>query len=171
MDKPDLLLEYLKEQYTQARQHETLRASTTTFLTAASGVILGFGFKDGEFHPGLWIGILVALIGAANFLINEAHFKGNRLHTSIAGNTRHAIENLIDGWANDKPTELRRDALEKHGLRGRDISVGQIVHDKIQWIPKGIIIVGILLVVISVVQQPLFRGKPNQPALNKTQQK
>jgi hypothetical protein len=133
MEKTQLQLEYLKEQYAQARQHETLRTNVTTFLTAAVGVLLGFIFKEGKLNPDLWwAGVVVALIGVANFLINRAHYKGNRLHTAIAGKTRHALEKAIQGWADDTPTQLRKEALEEHGLKGPGISVGGIVQRAIQ---------------------------------------
>ncbi|MBB3695853.1 hypothetical protein [Sphingomonas sp. BK580] len=48
MDASQLLLEYLKEQYAQARQHETRQAAATTFLTAAGGAVLGVAVKDGH---------------------------------------------------------------------------------------------------------------------------
>jgi hypothetical protein len=149
MDKTQLQLEYLKEQYTQARQHETLRTTVTTFLTAGAGVVLGLIVKEGRLAPQLWWGgLIVALIGLANFWINQAHFKGNRLHTAIAGKTRRAIEKAISGWSNDTPTQLRKEALEEHKLKGPDISVGEIVQDAIQKIPIGIMVLGVVLAII-----------------------
>ena len=128
MEKTALLLEYLKEQYAQARQHETRQTNATTFLTAAAGVILGLMFKDGIPRPDTWwIGLVVFLIGLANLWINNAHFEGNRFHTSVAGATRRALETAITGWAidgSDKPTTIRSKILEEHGLRGPDISIG-----------------------------------------------
>ena len=91
---------------------------------------------------------MVALIGLANFLINRAHFKGNRLHTAIAGKTRRAMEAAITGWSNDTPTQLRKEALEEHGLRGPDISVGGIIQDAIQKIPIGIMVLGVVLAMV-----------------------
>jgi hypothetical protein len=148
MEKTQLQLEYLKEQYAQARQHETLRTNVTTFLTAAVGVLLGLVFKEGRLNPDLWwAGVAVALIGVANFLINRAHYKGNRLHTAIAGKTRLAIEKAIQGWADDTPTQLRKEALEEHGLKGPGISVGGIVQRAIQIVPIGVMLLGIILAV------------------------
>lgn len=87
MDFTTLLVEYLKEQYTQARQHETRQTTSTAFLTAASGVLLGLSLKDGAIKPdGWWIGALIILVGLANWWINEAHQIGNRFHTKLAGN-------------------------------------------------------------------------------------
>jgi hypothetical protein len=147
MDKTQLQLEYLKEQY--AQQHETLRTTVTTFLTAAAGIALGLIVKEGKLSRQLWwAGLVVALIGLANFLINRAHFKGNRLHTAIAGKTRRAIENAITGWTNDEPTKLRKEALEEHGLRGPNISVGEIVQAAIQKIPIGIMVLGMVLAIV-----------------------
>jgi len=108
VEKTALLLEYLKEQYAQARQHETRQTNATTFLTAAAGVILGLMFKDGIPRPDTWwIGLVVFLIGLANLWINNAHFEGNRFHTSVAGATRRALETAITGWAIDGSDNLR----------------------------------------------------------------
>ena len=146
MDKTQLQLEYLKEQYTQARQHETLRTNVTAFLTAAAGVILGLIFKEG--HPVRdfwWAGLVVAAVGAANCWINHAHFLGNRLHTTLAGKTRRAIEKEIVGWSDDRPTTLRREALKEYGLAGSDVSLGSKIQQAIQIIPAGVIIAGCII--------------------------
>jgi hypothetical protein len=92
MDQTTLLLEYLKEQYAQARQHETRQTNATTFLTAAAGVVLGLALKDGAIHSTSWFaGVIMMLIGVANWLINKAHFEGNRYHTAVAGRTRRNL--------------------------------------------------------------------------------
>jgi hypothetical protein len=150
MEKTQLQLEYLKEQYAQARQHETLRTNATAFLTAAAGVFFGLIVKDGKLTPQFWwAGLIVALIGVANLWINKAHFRGNRLHTAIAGKTRRAIEDGIEGWTTkDKPTQLRSEALEEHGLKGSDISVGGIVHAAVQLIPIGVVLLGLGLAAV-----------------------
>jgi hypothetical protein len=96
MEKTALLLEYLKEQYTQARQHETRQTNATTFLTAAAGAILGFVFKDGVVNAkSLWMGIVILGVGVANYQINSVHFKGNRFHTDLAGETRKELEKAL----------------------------------------------------------------------------
>lgn len=155
MEKTALLLEYLKEQYAQARQHETRQTNATTFLTAAAGVILGLMFKDGIPRPDTWwIGLVVFLIGLANLWINNAHFEGNRFHTSVAGATRRALETAITGWAidgSDKPTTIRSKILEEHGLRGPDISIGYKVHRALRFVPIGIMAVGIVVVVAALL--------------------
>jgi len=152
MDKTTLLLEYLKEQYAQARQHETRQTNATTFLTAAAAVVLGFVFKDGALRPEVWwVGIIVALIGVANLWINEAHFKGNRLHTAIAGKTRRALEAAINGWReDDRPTQLRRAALADHGLKGPNVSVGKIVHSALRIVPIGVTCTGVVVLALGL---------------------
>ena len=163
MEKTELLLEYLKEQYAQARQHETRQTNATTFLTAAAAVVLGFVVKDGELRPEVWwLGIIVALIGAANLWINEAHFEGNRLHTAIAGETRRALENAIGDWTefgpahapeSDRPTHLRKKALADKGLRGPNVSVGGKVHAALRIVPIGVILIGIAIAVLGLARK------------------
>jgi hypothetical protein len=154
MEKTQLQLEYLKEQYAQARQHETLRTNVTTFLTATAGVILGLIFKEGRLISELWWGgIVVALVGAANFWINRSHFKGNRLHTAIAGKTRRAIEDTIQGWTGDKPTQIRKEALKDEGFSGPNVSVGGTIQSAIQIIPIGIMILGCALAGWPLIQK------------------
>jgi hypothetical protein len=151
MDQTALLLEYLKEQYTQARQHETRETNATTFLTALAGAVLALAFKEGAFRAeSWWIGALLILIGSANWWINRAHFKGNRYHTAVAGETRRSLEKAIPKWTALKPTEIRRKILADHGFRGPESSIGQNVHDALSWIPRGVIALGVVLVIIAI---------------------
>jgi hypothetical protein len=146
MEKTQLLLEYLKEQYSQARQHETLRTNVTTFLTAAAGVVLGILFKEGKPVPELWWGgLIVASLGAANLIINKAHFLGNRFHTSMAGKTRRAIEATIQDWSNDKPSLIRAETLRDYGLKGEDVSLGKSIQSAIQIVPFGVMLLGFII--------------------------
>lgn len=149
MDQTALLLEYLKEQYTQARQHETRQTNATTFLTAAAAVLLSVMLRDGLTHPETWwIGLAVALVGLANWLINKAHYKGNRFHTTAAGKTRRALEEAIGAWTVSKPSEIRSEALLELGLRGPGISVGEKVHAALQRVPIGVIVVGVISAIV-----------------------
>jgi hypothetical protein len=148
MEKTQLQLEYLKEQYTQARQHETLRTNVTTFLTAAAAVILGLIFKEGSSQQLWWGGLLVAAIGAANWWINRAHFLGNRFHTTLAGKARRAIEEDIKGWSNDRPSDLRREVVKEYHLDGPGVSLGGKIQEAIQLVPAGIVFLGLLMAVL-----------------------
>ncbi len=151
MDQTTLLLEYLKEQYTQARQHENREANTTTFLTALAGALLGLGFKDGAIHPeNWWIGALLILVGSANLWINSVHFKGNRYHTAVAGETRRSLEKAIADWNVPKPTEIRKKILADHGLKGSESSIGKSVHTALKWVPLGVIALGILVILTAL---------------------
>jgi hypothetical protein len=152
MEQNNLLLEYLKEQYTQTRQHETRQTNATTFLTAAAGAVIALALKDGELHPVSWLaGIVVFLVGLANWWINEAHYIGNRFHNSLAGLVRHALEDTLGQWPpGTKPSELRKIAIVQHGLRGSAPSIGAFVHQAIQKIPIGVMLVGVAIFVLSI---------------------
>jgi hypothetical protein len=149
MDQTEFLLEYLKEQYAQARQHETRQTNATTFLTAAAAAILALAFKDGTPRKEMWwVGIVVVLIGAANLAINQAHYRGNRYHTTVAGKTRKALEKAITAWTVDKPTKIRTDALaEFQSKKKPDPSIGETVHRALTFVPVGIALVGAAVVV------------------------
>ena len=147
----EFLVEYLREQYVQARQHATRQSTATSFLTAAAAVVLGLAVKNGEIGSGsLWAGISIVLVGIANFWINRAHFLGNRFHTTLAGEVRKAIESSMGVWKGDTPSQLREKAKRKRGISGPDSSVGQIVYNAIQWVPIGVVLIGIAVSVIAI---------------------
>ena len=151
MNQTALLLEYLKEQYTQARQHETRETNATTFLTALAGALLGLGIKEGAIRPeSWWIGALLILIGLANWWINRVHFKGNRYHTAVAGETRRSLENAIPEWTVSKPTEMRQKTLAAHKVGGPESSIREKVHKALSWVPRGVIALGVLVILIAI---------------------
>ena len=146
MEQHTLLLEYLKEQYAQARQHETLRTNCTTFLTASSGLILGFNSKNGDLSGNMYFGLLIFLNGLANYQINKSHFFGNRFHTTVAKYVRTQLE-IIPTWEVLKPIECRRQAIEELGFKNLGIkNVGDHVQKYIQRVPCGVMAIGLVLV-------------------------
>lgn len=159
MDQTGLLIEYLKEQYTQARQHENRQTTSTSFLTGAAGIVLGFAVKDGMPKPhAWWLGIVLVLIGAANLWINRQHFIGNRFHTALAGETRRAIESAIEPWTVDRPTFLRNTVLKNHNLKGPDASIGKSIHGALRVVPIGVILIGIAIGAIALTGGPEAGG-------------
>ena len=150
MEPTSLLLEYLKEQYTQARQHETRQTAATTFLTAAAGLLLG-GDACEYLKSNNWeTALLIFLIGLANWQINEANFKGNRFHARLAGYTRIELEKALSPWPADiaTPTALRDRALKELGIIG---NVGEKVHQAMRLVPIGVMVIGILLLISAVL--------------------
>ena len=150
MESSELLLEYLKEQYAQARQHETRQTAATSFLTGVAAVILGFTFKDGALKPSnWWIGVLIVAVGAASLWINKAHYDGNRFHTKLAGKTRRALENVCTNWIEKKPTQLRQEALKESGLDGPDVSIGKKTYCALQIIPVSVVLTGLAVIILT----------------------
>jgi len=148
MESPELLLEYLKEQYAQARQHETRQTNTTAFISAGAGALIGFAGKDGVLiQTAWWVGAALIYLGIVNFWINQAHQIGNRFHTKLAGLTRHALEDASTGWTVSKPTELRAKTLTEMGLRGPRISIGTIVYTRLCFVPLALIGIGIFILI------------------------
>jgi hypothetical protein len=149
MDQTTLLLEYLKEQYTQARQYETREANATTFLTALAGALLGLAFKEGAIRPeSWWIGALIIVIGFANLWINGVHFKGTLYHNALAGETRKSLEGAVQ-WTVSKPTEMRQKILADHKVGRPESSIRENVHKALSLVPLGVIILGFLVVLIA----------------------
>lgn len=150
MDASVLLLEYLKEQYTQARQHEMRQTATTTFLTAASGAIVGLAIKDAHLlREQWWLGVVVVCLGLANIAILEAHQIGNRFHTKLAGKVRHRLEGMCDWEAGTTTTDLRGEALREMGLSGPDVSIGGLVYGRLRMIPILMVFLGILVAILA----------------------
>ncbi len=146
MDASELLIEYLKEQYTQSRQHETRQTAATTFLTAAAGAVLGLALKDGHLLKAQWwIGLVVAGIGLANIGILGAHQIGNRFHTRLAGKVRRRLEGMCDWQGGQTATDLRIEALQEMGLDGPDVTIGGMVHARLRLIPMLMVALGLLV--------------------------
>jgi hypothetical protein len=154
MDKANLLLEYLKEQYAQARQHETRQTASVTFLTAAAGVVAAFGFKDGAPRESAGVvGLIVAVIGLLGMVVSYVHYVGNRFHTRLSGRVRRALEDeLAKGapWDKDqKPSELRNEVIGGHWwLKEKDRSVGMLTTAALTSIPFATAMLGLFLAYI-----------------------
>lgn len=93
---------------------------------------------------------MIILIGLANLWINRVHFKGNRYHTAVAGETRRSLEKAIPEWTVSKPTDIRKKILADHALRGPESSIGENVHEALSWVPLGVIALGALVVLIAL---------------------
>jgi hypothetical protein len=143
MEPTQLLIEYLKEQYAQARQHETRQTAATTFLTATAGAVLGLALKDGHLlKTQWWIGLVVAGLGLANIRILDAHQIGNRFHTRLAGKVRRRLEEICDWEGGKTATDLRIEALCELELNGPDITIGGMVHSRLRLIPILMVALG-----------------------------
>jgi peptidoglycan/LPS O-acetylase OafA/YrhL len=150
MEASSLLLEYLKEQYTQARQHETRQTAATTFLTAAAGAILGLAIKDGHLlKTQWWLGAVVACLGLANYGILAAHQLGNRFHTRLAGKVRRRLEDMCDWGGGKNATELRIEALREMELNGPDVTIGGQVYNRLRLIPILVVCVGVIVAILA----------------------
>ena len=151
MDQNTLLLEYLKEHYTQARQHETRQTSSTTFLTATSAVIISLAFKDGHTCNTFWqLGLLLFFIGGINWWIIRAHFIGNRFHTSVAGETRRALEKSIQSWTVDNTSIIRERVIAIFNLKGPKAGIGKSIYEALRLVPIFFMLLGVVFVVLGI---------------------
>lgn len=153
MEKATLLLDYLKEQYAQARQHETRQTASVTFLTAAAGVVAAFGFKDGApRQSAAVVGLIVAGIGLLGLLISWVHYAGNRFHTSVSGCVRVALERELAKdapWdSNQKPSDLRKVVIDNTWwLKNSTRSVGSLTTGVLILVPVLTLVLGVAMAV------------------------
>ncbi len=83
-----------QEHATQARQHETLRATVNGTLAAIAAAVItltGFGGLSGADFPA---GLIVLLIGILGVALNVKHFERNRWHTEVMESVQREIDSL-----------------------------------------------------------------------------
>ena len=97
-----------------------------------------------------WIGILLILIGSANWWTNRVHFKGTLYHNALAGETRKSLERAVLEWTVSKPTEMRTKILAEHKVGGPESSIREKVHAALSWVPLGVIALGVTVVLIVI---------------------
>ncbi len=112
--------------------------------------------KDGALQTDRWwLGVVIFSLGLANAWINDAHYRGNRFHVKLAGKTRRALEKSCAVWTVPTPTELRIEALDESKLNGPDVSIGEIVHQRMQVVPAFIMAIGLLIALHGLLEYKL----------------
>lgn len=174
MEKTTLLLEYLKEQYTQSRQYETRQTASIAFMTAAAGAIAGLALKDGALRQDAWwVGLILFVLGLTSFTIAREHHRGIRFHAAMAHETRKALEATLVGWtsgtgtardmaadseatkgrpASDRPTDIHEAVSARLGIERADAGLTQNNSAALLMVPTMIMGVG----AIATVGQPLI---------------
>jgi hypothetical protein len=156
IDERALLLEYWKNQWAQRRHFETAEVNSTAFLTGTAGVVLGFTFKEGQISVvTLAAGIIVFLIGAANWRINRAYFIESRYRNSLARETRRTLERLVPNWSVETPSEIRRTVSEELKLPSPSTGLGKKIHEALQAKPIATMLLGVLVILLSITSAKL----------------
>jgi hypothetical protein len=108
------LWRFYEEHASQARQHETLRATVTSILSAIAAAVVSLaslGGLDKADIPAGTIVIVLALLGVA---LSLKHYERNRLHTKILEAIRDEITRLDqDQTAIPRSTQKIRGEAEK----------------------------------------------------------
>jgi hypothetical protein len=89
--KLDIYWKMYNEHATQARHHETLRASVSTLLVAIIGALLGLLTKGTASKATGWFILLICALG---FLLNLKHYERNRLHVTVVRGFRKVLDTV-----------------------------------------------------------------------------
>jgi hypothetical protein len=159
MDQTTLLLEFLKYQWEERRHHQTSEVSATAFLTAAAGVVLGFAFKENQpIFASISSGVIVVLVGYANWRINRAYFIANRFRNAMGWSTRQVLEKAIKDWSVETATEIRKLVKDKQEPKGLDISIGEEIHTALMYIPIATMFIGLLVTLSPLAMKLKLSG-------------
>jgi hypothetical protein len=120
MDDKDVLWGMYQEHCTQARHHETMRATMSNLMLALSGGILGLvSFK--ELSRDTWpITLFLAFLGSFGAVFSAKHYERFRFHTTAAAEFRYKLQTLLSGTDLGAIRKLAGERhREKHPLIGR----------------------------------------------------
>ena len=110
------LWRFYDEHAAQARQHENLRATVTSILTAFAAALVGFASSGGLHRSDAPAGALVIVLGVLGALLSLKHYERNRFHVRVMGAVRKEVTRLRRDPARVPQTTkaLRDGAEEKH---------------------------------------------------------
>ncbi|MEO5326868.1 MAG: hypothetical protein H7829_01330 [Magnetococcus sp. THC-1_WYH] len=96
MDKSDFLWKMVEENYTQVRQHETMRASISNIIIVLSGALLVFSSKDGVNKSDIPAFLFIAALGLFGALFSLKHYERARHHGKIGSQIRKKLAKEIN---------------------------------------------------------------------------
>jgi hypothetical protein len=158
------LWRYYDEHATQARQHETLRASVTSTLAAISAAVVGLAGIGGFNSADVPAGLVVILISALGVALSLKHHERNRLHYRLLKEIREEIDKASQGTQSIRSTgDVRQVAENDHNSNfsvwrrrlAPQLAGSQIVRARLHllWacLPLGIGVVGVLIVALALI--------------------
>ena len=110
-DEVELNWRMYAENCTQGRQHETMRATLTTLISAIAAGALGLVKLESPSCSQLPLTALVVLLGLFGILVSRKHYERYALHMHRASHYRRRIDELLPGSA---LTATKRAADDKH---------------------------------------------------------
>jgi hypothetical protein len=96
-DQTELNWRMYAENCTQGRQHETMRATLTTLISAIAAGALGFVKLESPSCSQLPITALVIVLGLFGVLVSRKHYERYALHMRRASFYRRKIDDLVPG--------------------------------------------------------------------------
>jgi hypothetical protein len=156
------LWRYYDEHAAQARQHENLRASVTSILSAIAAAVVSLAGLGGLDKADIPAGIVVVVLGFLGVALSVKHYERNRLHTQIL----HAIRTEITRLDQDEAAvplsteEIRSRAEGEHNSSfavwraAKRVSKSPWVRVRLHilWLglPAAVGIVGILVIALAI---------------------
>lgn len=115
----DLAWKMYNEQATQARQHETLRASSATLLFTLGGVVIGLGqftkySTEKPFINLFLIGMFLMIVSLLGFLIVHKHYDRNRMHVVRMRAYRKSIDQIFEKYNIRKISPIGSEASREY---------------------------------------------------------
>jgi len=149
------LWRFYDEHATQARQHESLRATVTSILTGFAAVLVGFASTGGLQRSDVPAGVLVISIGLLGALLSLKHYERNRFHVKVLGEVRKEIGTVRGELGRPLTSEVRERATKEHRadfskkVGGRWIETSHLYQ---LWVALDLLVsaVGVVIVVGSL---------------------
>jgi len=157
------LWHFYDEHATQARQHESLRATVTGTLAAIAAAVMALAGIGGLSAADIPAGLIVVLVGVLGVALNLKHFERNRWHADVMWAVQAEIERLRAPrlaaaqpmsvlWRTTKETHAAEFSVRRRGDRlGESKLVDLRLYMPWVWLALGIAIVGVLMIVLSLI--------------------
>lgn len=117
MDESNVLLNYMTEQWAQARQSENHRASITRYLMVASIALQGYIVERNFDSDSIILVILLACIGALGWFFSNKYYERFRLHMTRVGRVMDRLEEIVPSLdLNALETKADNIHITEHGF-------------------------------------------------------
>lgn len=110
------LWRFYEEHAAQARQHEDLRGTVTSILTAIAAAVVGLAGLGGLDKSDILAGLVVVILSGVGVALSIKHYERNRFHSAVLGEIRQEIDSIqqINRMGTRSTTEIREKATRDH---------------------------------------------------------